>query len=96
MVKTEIRCIHCGSKEIVKYGKQANGTPRCKCKTCGKTFQAEYISNGALPETKKMIIKMSLNGSGVRDISRVLEVDKNTVVDVLKKQKASYNSKSNL
>ena len=87
MVKTEIRCIHCGSKKIVKYGKQANGTPRCKCKACGKTFQAEYISKGALPETKKMIIKMSLNGSGVRDISRVLGVDKNTVVDVLKKLK---------
>ncbi len=87
MIEKAIRCIHCESKDIVKYGKQSNGTPRCKCKNCGKIFQSEYVSNGALPETKKMIIKMSLNGSGVRDIARVLGVNKNTVVDVLKKLK---------
>ena len=87
MVTTAIRCIHCKSKDVVKFGHQANGTPRCKCKKCGKTFQSEYMSSGALPETKKLIIKMSLNGSGVRDISRVLGVDKNTVVAVLKKLK---------
>lgn len=87
MVETAVKCIHCGSKKVVKFGKQANGTPRCKCKNCGRTFQLEYVSSGALPETKKLIIKMSLNGSGVRDISRVLNVDKNTVVAVLKKLK---------
>lgn len=87
MVKTEIKCIHCQSTNIVKYGKQANGTPRCKCKDCGKTFQVEYVNKGVLPETKKMIVKMALNGSGVRDTSRVLEISKDTVTKVLKKQK---------
>ncbi|MDR0460043.1 MAG: hypothetical protein LBH62_01190 [Nitrososphaerota archaeon] len=36
-----------------------------------------------------MIIKMSLNGSGIRDIARVLGVSINTVLSVLKKQKNS-------
>jgi transposase-like protein len=72
---------------VVRFGRQANGTPRCKCKKCGKTFQTEYVSNGAKPEIKMLAIKMSLNGSGVRDISRVLEIDKNTVVAILKKLK---------
>jgi transposase-like protein len=89
MVKTDIRCIHCGSKNVVKFGTQPNGTPRCKCKKCGKTFQVEYVSNGAKPETKEMIIKMSLNGSGIRDISRVLKISKDTVSAVLKKQKTA-------
>ena len=88
VVETKIRCIHCNSKDVVKFGQQGNGTPRCKCKKCGKTFQTEYMSSGAKPETKVMIIKMSLNGSGIRDISRVLSVDKNTVMSVLKKLKA--------
>jgi len=87
MVETAIRCIHCNSKNVVKFGKQANGAPRCKCKKCGKTFQSEYVSNGAKPETKEMIVKMSLNGSGIRDISRVLGISQNTVLAVLKKQK---------
>ena len=89
MVKTDLKCIHCSSKNIVKMGKQLNGTPRCKCKTCGKTFQTEYLNNGSKPETKHLIIKMTLKGSGIRDISRVLNVDKNTVMAVLKKLKNS-------
>jgi len=71
----------------MKMGKQANGTPRCKCKKCGKTFQTEYISRGASPQIKEMIVKMTLNGSGIRDISRVLGISRNTVSAVLKKQK---------
>ena len=38
-------------------------------------------------ETKFMIIKMSVNGSGIRDIASVLEISPNTVLDVLKKLK---------
>jgi len=67
-------------------GKQTNGTPRYKCNTCGKTFQTQYTNNGATPQTKQMIVKMSLNGSGIRDISRVLDISQNTVISVLKKQ----------
>jgi len=77
------------SKKVVKAGKQANGTPRCKCNECGKTFQTEYLSHGATPATKQLIVKMSLNGSGIRDTSRVLGVSQNTVIAVLKKQKKS-------
>ena len=87
MVQPYIRCPHCSSKEVVKFGNQTNGTPRCKCKECGKTFQTEYINNGAKPEIKLMIIKMSLNGSGVLDIARALDISKNTVISVLKKLK---------
>ncbi len=68
-------------------GYQKNGTPRCKCKNCKKTFQTEYVNKGAKPETKRLIVKMSVNGSGIRHISRVLEISKDTVMKVLKKQK---------
>ncbi|MDR2699898.1 MAG: hypothetical protein LBC12_03690 [Nitrososphaerota archaeon] len=68
-------------------GKQANGTPRCKCNSCGKTFQTKYTSNGAKPQTKQMILKLSTNGSGIRDISRVLNISQNTVLSTLKKSK---------
>jgi len=92
MVTTEVRCIHCHSKEVVKMGKQANGTPQCKCKRCGRTFQREYLNNGAKPETKQMIVKMSLNGSGIRDIARVLDISQNTAISVLKKPKNSLQT----
>ena len=84
---TTIKCIHCGSEEIVKNGKRATGIQCFKCKKCKKCFQESYINNGAKPETKKLIIKMSVNGGGIRDISRVLEISQNTVMKVLKNGK---------
>ena len=87
MAEIKIKCIHCGGEEVVKIGKQRNGTPRCKCKKCQKTFQTEYVNKGAHPETKRMIIKMAVNGSGVRDTARVLGISKDTVTKVLKKRK---------
>jgi transposase-like protein len=87
MVTITLNCIVCDSEDVVKNGKQASGKQRYKCKDCGKTFQNNYTNKGAKPETKLMIIKMSLNGSGIRDISRVLGISTNTVLDVLKKLK---------
>ena len=34
-----------------------------------------------------MIVKMSINGSGIRDTARVLGISKDTVMSVLKKLK---------
>ena len=80
MVKIKIKCIHCKSEEVVKMGYQRNGTPRCRFKDCCKTFQIKYVNNGAKPQTKNMIVKMSINGSGIRDTARVLGISKDTVI----------------
>ena len=55
-------------------------------KTAGKRFK-ENINKGAKPKTKEMIIKMAVNGSGIRDTARVLGISKDTVMSVLKKLK---------
>jgi len=80
-----VGCIHCAGENVVKFGKQPNGIQRLRCKDCKKTFQDDYISHGAKPDVKLMIVKMSLNGSGIRDTARVLDVSTNTVLTVLKK-----------
>ncbi|MDR1992980.1 MAG: hypothetical protein LBQ98_05735 [Nitrososphaerota archaeon] len=87
MALKTIKCIHCESENVVKFGKNPNGKQRLKCNDCGRTFQEEYSNNGAKPEVKMLIVKMSMNGSGIRDISRVLAISTNTVLLVLKKLK---------
>jgi transposase-like protein len=87
MAQKTIKCVHCGSETAVKFGKNPNGKQRLRCNDCRRTFQEEYASVGAKPETKLLIVKMSLNGSGIRDISRVLGISANTVLSVLKKLK---------
>ncbi|MDR2699652.1 MAG: hypothetical protein LBC12_02385 [Nitrososphaerota archaeon] len=57
--------------------------------THAKNIQTKYTNNGATPQTKQLIIKMSLNGSGIRDISRVLNISQNTVPISFKKTKNS-------
>jgi transposase-like protein len=39
-----------------------------------------------LPEIKQQVIEMSLNGSGIRDTARVLQISTATVIHELKKK----------
>ena len=44
-----------------------------------------YAYPGCLPTVKQQIVEMTLNGRGIRDITRVLQVGPNTVIKELKK-----------
>jgi transposase-like protein len=88
MAETVVRCPHCQSEAVVKYGKVSNGKARFRCQQsdgCGRTFLQTYAYPGCLPTVKRQIVEMTLNGSGVRDIARVLRVGPNTVLKELKK-----------
>lgn len=91
MAVEAIRCPYCQSEAVVKYGKASNGKARFRCQQgaqCGRTFLREYAYLGRTPEVKRQIVDMTLNGSGVRDIARVLRVSPTTVIEELKKRPA--------
>ena len=84
-----MRCPHCQSEEVVKYGTASKGKARYWCQqgdSCGRTFMHAYTYPGRWPPVKRQIVEMTLNGSGVRDIARVLQVGPNTVIKELKKK----------
>jgi transposase len=89
-----IKCPHCGSDNLVKNGHSENGTQRWRCNTCRKSFQLEYQKKAWEHGVKEQIIELTLNSSGVRDISRILHINKNTVVSELKKN-STHKPKSN-
>jgi transposase-like protein len=83
-----VHCPRCGGAEVIKAGKQPNGAQRYRCQKaeCTRTiFQLAYSDKGRLPETKRQIVDMALNGSGVRDTARVLGIGTGTVLNELKK-----------
>ena len=89
MVVEGVRCPHCGSVEVVRYGTAANGKERFRCQQadrCGRTLIREYAYPGCLPQVKRQIVEMTLNGSGVREIARVLQISPPTVSGDLKKR----------
>ena len=93
MVEAAVKCPHCQSEAVVKYGKASNGKERFRCQQsaeCGRTFLRSYAYPGCLPTVKQQIVDMTLNGSGIRDIARVLHVGANTVLRELKKSDGSF------
>jgi len=44
-----------------------------------------------LPEIKNQMIDMAINGSGIRDTARVLEISPTTVINELKKKNLALN-----
>jgi transposase-like protein len=83
-----MHCSTCHGVAVVKYGKTSADKQRFRCQNpaCkGVTFIHNYTYQGSLPEGKRTIVDMSLNGSGIRDIARVLHVSPSTVIHELKK-----------
>jgi transposase-like protein len=83
-----VRCPHCQGSAVVKYGTASNGKARYRCQQdarCGRTFLQMYAYPGCVPAVKRQMVEMTLNGSGIRDIARVLQVGPSTVIKELKK-----------
>ncbi|MDR0459854.1 MAG: hypothetical protein LBH62_00200, partial [Nitrososphaerota archaeon] len=74
---------------IVKMGKQTNGKPRYKCKTCDKTFQTQHKNNKTKPQTKQQTLKTTTNNNDTQDTTHTLNTNTNTNTTVLKKTKNS-------
>jgi len=93
-VYLELECPTCGeSKSIVKFGHASNNKQRYCCQNddCSrKTFICKYDHRGRLASVKKQIIDMVMNGSGTRDIARVLGISRETVAVEIKKKRTRF------
>jgi insertion element IS1 protein InsB len=89
----EVQCPECESPEVVRYGRQANGERRFRCNNpdCERRiFLLQYQNKGRLPEVKRQMVDLALNGSGIRDTARVLGVSPTTVMTTLKKKRRRF------
>ena len=80
-----VTCPHCGSNDLVKNGHSEIAIQRWRCNSCKKSFQLEYRYNAWKPGVKEQITELTMNSSGIRDISRTLHINKTTVIAELKK-----------
>lgn len=96
MALISVVCPHCHSDEaVVKNGKSAEGKQRflCRSQHCQRrTFILNPSYPGRQQAIKQQIVDMTLNGSGVRDIARVLHVSTRTVIAELKKSRGAHSS----
>ena len=87
MIIITIHCRYCDSINLVRNGISISGKARCRCRDCKRSFQIEYHYKACCKGVREQIKEMSINGSGIRDTGRVSGIDKNTVVNTLKKTK---------
>ena len=90
MVSVPVHCPYCHSTEVLKAGKQANGTQRYRCQNgvcMRRIFLLHYQDRGRIPEIRRQVVDMAINGSGIRDTARVLRISPTTVIAVLKKNR---------
>jgi len=88
MVSVPVQCPYCHNTEVIKAGKQANGTQRYQCQNnqCERRiFLLQYQDRGRALEIRRLVVDMTVNGSGIRDTARVLRISPTTVIAVLKK-----------
>jgi transposase-like protein len=89
MVRIRVRCPYCHSDQVVKRGKTDIGKQRYRCQNLACSHQSFLLDpayKGRLPEVKQQVIELSLNGSGIRDTARVLQISPTTVIQELKKR----------
>ena len=66
---------------------RANGAQRYRCQNrqCARRiFLLQYQDRGRVPEVRRQVVDLALNGSGIRDTARVLRISPTTVIAVLK------------
>ena len=89
MVSVPVQCPYCHSTAVIKAGKQANGTQCYQChngRCARRIFLLQYQDRGRIPEIRRQVVDLAINGSGVRDTARVLQISTATVIQELKKK----------
>ena len=89
-----VNCWYCHSELVYKHGHARSGEPRYRCRDCHRCFQVSYRYEANKDGIPEKIIDMAMNGSGVRDIRRVLGVSITTVIAHLKKIKPRQSQSS--
>ena len=77
-------CKYCLSDKLVKNG-IVHGKQRFKCKDCGKNSRAGDLREKYSTEVKIKVVKMYLEGMGIRAIERLEGVSNPLIIQWIRK-----------
>jgi transposase-like protein len=88
MIITAKTCSKCGSGNLIRYGKNRVGTPRCRCKDCGACRVLEPKRAELTEERQELVAKTYQERNSTRSTGRIFGVSHVTVQNWLKKKPA--------
>lgn len=81
-----VKCRHCGSDQLIKYGYAPNGKQKYLCQSCGKQSRENPSSGKYSEERKEEILRAYQERSSLRGLHRTFGVHRDTVSKWLKKR----------
>jgi IS1 family transposase/transposase-like protein len=85
----EIACPRCASLHVKKNGTTANGKQKYQCTDCRRQFITDYTYRACQSFIRELIVPMTMNSSGIRDIARVLSISTQTVMKTIRASAAA-------
>ena len=86
MITITLQCRHCGSEQLVRDGRTANGKQRYWCRACDRSSRANPQNQGYTEEEQEQILAAYEERSSLRGLERVFGVSRKTVSTWLKKK----------
>ena len=84
MCYEEVACPRSSARNVKKNGISAQHKQRYRCHDCQRQFITDYTCQAYKPQVRSLVLPMTMNGSGIRDISRVLAMSTNTVLKLIR------------
>jgi transposase-like protein len=85
MVTETIRCVHCSSEDVIKFGSTRKGTRRFRCHACKRTFCTHPAPKGLTAEKEALILAAYQERCSMRGGARIFRTSRTTVAKVVKK-----------
>ena len=79
MLTEPVKCLHCGSADLVRNGHSKKGKQRFQCRACKKYGRENPSGNAYDQNTKALILAAYHERSSIRGLSRTFGVSRNTV-----------------
>ena len=86
MVTRILTCWHCGSVNLIRFGKQRNAKQRYRCHDCQRCSLEHPGSRAYSEDFKQIVLAAYQERSSMRGISRTFGISRNTLSDWLKKR----------
>jgi len=84
MCYEEVACPRCSSLNVKKNGITAPHKQRYRRKECERQFITDYTYQACNAGVRSLVLPMTMNGSGIRDLSPLLSISANTALKLIR------------
>ena len=79
-----LTCPRCASRHIKKNGISPQQKQKYRCQACARQFITDYTYRGCQGAIPTQVVSLTLNGAGVRDSQRILQISRGKVLKSLR------------